>query len=91
MCGMCVHVVYTPQVGEGACCPSARRAHTLEVVGDRYLLLHGGYDGSSLLVDTWVFDTRSSRWLAIDVQGELCWHCQHCFVQLALEQYQLGH
>jgi hypothetical protein len=73
-CAHVWHVVCALQVGQGACCPSARRAHTLEVVGDRYLLLHGGYDGCSLLGDTWVFDTRSSSWLAVDVQGELCQH-----------------
>ncbi|WIA11976.1 hypothetical protein OEZ85_012058 [Tetradesmus obliquus] len=57
------------QGSEAAVGPSARRAHTLEVVGNRYLLLHGGYDGTTLLGDTWVFDTRSSTWLAVDVQA----------------------
>jgi hypothetical protein len=59
------------QGAEAALCPSARRAHTLEVVGQRYLLLHGGYDGCSLLGDTWVYNTRRSTWLAVDVQGGL--------------------
>jgi hypothetical protein len=61
----------------------------LEVVGDRYLLLHGGYDGCSLLGDTWVFETHSNRWLAVDVQGEPCQHSAN-ILQLADGQYQLS-
>lgn len=52
--------------------PTARRAASLELVGDRYLLLHGGYAGThQLLQDTWVFDTHTNRWLEVDVSGEL--------------------
>eukprot|EP00878_Enallax_costatus_P007290 GHUV01007636.1.p1 GENE.GHUV01007636.1~~GHUV01007636.1.p1 ORF type:complete len:245 (+),score=97.92 GHUV01007636.1:338-1072(+) len=50
--------------------PAARRAASLELVGDRYLLLHGGYAGiHQLLNDTWVFDTHSNRWLVVDVSA----------------------
>lgn len=50
--------------------PAGRRAAALELVDNRYLLLHGGYSGSQqLLHDTWVFDTHSNRWLMVDVTG----------------------
>jgi len=53
-------------------CPSARRGHCLEAAQGRFLLLHGGYSGTSqLLQDTWAYDTHRDRWLPVDVQGEL--------------------
>ena len=51
--------------------PAARRAASLELVGNRYLLLHGGYAGThQLLNDTRVFDTHGNRWLVVDVSGD---------------------
>ncbi len=50
--------------------PYARRAHALEAVAGRYLLLQGGYSGTHELAgDTWLFDTQHTCWARIDVEG----------------------
>eukprot|EP00879_Flechtneria_rotunda_P015907 GHRR01016635.1.p1 GENE.GHRR01016635.1~~GHRR01016635.1.p1 ORF type:complete len:1115 (+),score=388.60 GHRR01016635.1:222-3566(+) len=58
-------------VTQGEACPSPRRAHSLEVVDERYLLLHGGYAGTQqLLSDTWVYDSHTGHWLMADMQSD---------------------
>lgn len=65
-----MNVAYLVAVMQELLRPTARRAAALECVGERYLLLHGGYCGThQLLNDTWVFDTRANRWLVVDVSG----------------------
>ncbi|GFR47091.1 hypothetical protein Agub_g8661, partial [Astrephomene gubernaculifera] len=49
--------------------PSPRRGHAAEVVDDRYLLVHGGYDGSGLLADGAVLDTATGVWRDLAAAG----------------------
>jgi hypothetical protein len=49
--------------------PSARRGHVLEVLEDRYLLLHGGYNGEQHLGDLAVFDLHQQMWVEAPSQG----------------------
>ena len=49
--------------------PSARRGHVIEVLEDRYLLLHGGYNGQQHLADLAVFDLQQEMWVAAPPQG----------------------
>lgn len=53
--------------------PSRRRGHAAEVVGDRYLVVHGGYDGGegqAYLGDAAVLDTTTRTWTALHAAGE---------------------
>ncbi|KAF8071143.1 GPA3 [Scenedesmus sp. PABB004] len=51
------------QHGRGAG-PPPRRAHVLEAVAGRFLLVHGGYSGThELCGDTWSYDTHTGAWL----------------------------
>ncbi|KAG1652947.1 hypothetical protein FOA52_005226 [Chlamydomonas sp. UWO 241] len=47
--------------------PCGRRGHAADVASARYLLLHGGFDGSGLRGDAWAFDTRTERWERLEV------------------------
>ncbi|KAG2441016.1 hypothetical protein HXX76_003869 [Chlamydomonas incerta] len=53
--------------------PSRRRGHAAEVVDDRYLLVHGGYDGggggAGYLGDAAVLDTTTGAWTALNAEG----------------------
>eukprot|EP00198_Chlamydomonas_reinhardtii_P011691 XP_001701028.1 predicted protein [Chlamydomonas reinhardtii] len=52
--------------------PSRRRGHAAEVVGDRYLVVHGGYDGGegqAYLGDAAVLDTTTRTWTALHAAG----------------------
>jgi hypothetical protein len=55
----------------GCSVPVGRRGHSLVGLQGRFLLLTGGYSGSSdLLADTWLYDTHRDCWLPVDVLGE---------------------
>lgn len=49
--------------------PSPRRAAASCVVEDRWLVIHGGFDGSKCLGDTHMFDPVSCTWTAIVCEG----------------------
>lgn len=66
--------------------PSARYAHTLSLVANRFLVAMGGNDGKSTLGDAWALDTSEKpyQWRKITDAGEMpsprCavpWHL-HC-------------
>ncbi|KAM9717173.1 kelch repeat-containing protein [Menidia menidia] len=45
--------------------PSPRSWHGSAVLSDTKFLIHGGYNGSNALSDTFVFDTETSRWTEV--------------------------
>ncbi|KXZ56238.1 hypothetical protein GPECTOR_1g207 [Gonium pectorale] len=49
--------------------PSPRRGHACEVVSDRYLVVHGGYDGAAHLVNGAVLDTATGAWRDLAAEG----------------------
>ncbi|GLI65448.1 hypothetical protein VaNZ11_008828 [Volvox africanus] len=49
--------------------PSPRRGHAAEVVDDRYLVVHGGYDGASDLAGGAVLDTATGTWRDLSAAG----------------------
>ena len=48
--------------------PSSRFYHASEVVG-RKMVVHGGWDGSDVLSDMWIFDTDSFSWMQPKTAG----------------------
>lgn len=68
--------------------PSARYAHTLSLVANRFLVAMGGNDGKSTLGDAWALDTSEKpyAWRKITDAGEMpspryAWSVSvHCFV-----------
>jgi Galactose oxidase, central domain len=52
--------------------PSARYAHTLALVANRFLVATGGNDGKQTLSDTWALDTSEKpyRWQKIEDAGD---------------------
>lgn len=51
--------------------PSARRGHACTVLGEHRLMVHGGFDGTSHLGDTYVLDVPTLLWTRVAVGGEL--------------------
>lgn len=53
--------------------PSARYAHTLALVANRYLVATGGNDGKKTLSDAWALDTSDKpyQWQKIDNAGDV--------------------
>lgn len=53
--------------------PSARYAHTLSLVANRFLVAMGGNDGKSTLGDAWALDTSEKpyQWRKITEAGEM--------------------
>ncbi|GAX75514.1 hypothetical protein CEUSTIGMA_g2957.t1 [Chlamydomonas eustigma] len=51
--------------------PGARRGHACAVVAERYLVIHGGYNGTQLLSDAHVLDLRTTAWTGLEVSGAL--------------------
>lgn len=53
--------------------PSARYAHTLSLVANRFLVAMGGNDGKSTLGDAWALDTSEKpyAWRKITDAGEM--------------------
>jgi hypothetical protein len=53
--------------------PSARYAHTLSLVANRFLVAMGGNDGKSTLGDAWALDTSEKpyQWRKITDAGEM--------------------
>lgn len=53
--------------------PSARYAHTLALVANRYLVATGGNDGKQTLADAWALDTSDKpyQWQKITDAGDL--------------------
>ncbi len=50
-----------------------RRAHAVAALGDRHLLVTGGYDGGAqLLGDALVLDTQTGTWHAAPVHAGAC-------------------
>jgi hypothetical protein len=49
--------------------PAARRAAASCCVGDRWLIVHGGFDGAQCLSDAFVLDTHTLVWARIDSDG----------------------
>ncbi|GIM00701.1 hypothetical protein Vretimale_5653 [Volvox reticuliferus] len=49
--------------------PRPRRGHAAEVVDDRYLVVHGGYDGTSDLAGGAVLDTATATWRDLSAAG----------------------
>jgi hypothetical protein len=58
--------------------PSARYAHTLSLVANRFLVAMGGNDGKSTLGDAWALDTSEKpyQWRKITDAGEM--PCPRC-------------
>ena len=52
--------------------PSARYAHTLALVANRFLVALGGNDGKQTLSDTWALDTSDKpyQWKRITDAGD---------------------
>ena len=52
--------------------PSARYAHTLALVANRFLVAMGGNDGKQTLADAWALDTSDKpyQWRRITDAGE---------------------
>ena len=52
--------------------PSARYAHTLALVANRFLVAMGGNDGKQTLSDAWALDTSDKpyQWRKITDAGE---------------------
>lgn len=52
--------------------PSARYAHTLALVANRFLVAMGGNDGKQTLSDAWALDTSDKpyQWSKITDAGE---------------------
>ena len=52
--------------------PSARYAHTLALVANRFLVATGGNDGKQTLADAWALDTSDKpyQWRKIVDAGE---------------------
>ena len=52
--------------------PSARYAHTLALVANRFLVAMGGNDGKQTLADAWALDTSDKpyQWRKITDAGE---------------------
>jgi len=47
--------------------PLARFFHAAEVVG-RKIVIHGGWDGSEVFNDTWIFNTDSFVWIQVHLK-----------------------
>jgi hypothetical protein len=58
--------------------PSARYAHTLSLVANRFLVAMGGNDGKSTLGDAWALDTSEKpyAWRKITDAGDM--PCPRC-------------
>lgn len=65
-CSLCRVLVQGPG-------PSARYAHTLSLVANRFLVAMGGNDGKSTLGDAWALDTSEKpyQWRKITDAGEM--------------------
>ena len=59
---------HSPSQGEAA--PARRSAHAAAVIGGRWLLIFGGWDGVSELGDSHAFDVRTHRWVKLVTRGE---------------------
>ncbi len=58
-------------VGPSEPVPSARSGHAMAYDGfSGQIVLFGGYDGSNLLDDTWVFDLATNTWTEVSPAGE---------------------
>lgn len=53
--------------------PSARYAHTLALVGNRFLVATGGNDGKKTLDDAWSLDTAEKpyHWQKLEPTGDI--------------------
>jgi len=53
--------------------PSARYAHTLALVANRFLVATGGNDGKQTLADAWALDTSDKpyQWRRVEAAGEV--------------------
>lgn len=49
--------------------PTPRRGHAAEPLGDRFWLLHGGYDGEQQLGDARLLDVTTGSWSRLAVAG----------------------
>ncbi|MDP3147779.1 MAG: kelch repeat-containing protein [Ignavibacteria bacterium] len=47
--------------------PTARNEHAMCYISSGRVLLFGGYDGSSYLQDTWVYDVNSNTWTQLSI------------------------
>ena len=56
---------------QGESCPKGRYLHAAVCLGyggdHPQLLVTGGYDGSSILIDVWLLDVQSGRWREVRV------------------------
>jgi hypothetical protein len=65
--------------------PSGRRSHATLVLQERFLVVHGGYDGRRYLSDMHVYDTLSQAWICpllhrewVDGWGAEVGHARRC-------------
>ena len=62
-CSLCTPLILPPPQGV---LPEGRRAHAADVVAGRYLVVHGGYDGTRLLADAHTLDTETATWSLLE-------------------------
>jgi hypothetical protein len=67
--------------------PPSRRACASCVTQNRYLIIHGGFDGKVCLSDSYLFDTETSAWASVEAchqPGPRALHSLsqigHCFI-----------
>lgn len=54
---------------EQGCSPCGRRNHACEAVGAITVVISGGFDGSRMLHDVFVFNIKHETWIEIKIQG----------------------
>lgn len=64
--------------------PSARYAHTLALVANRFLVAMGGNDGKGCLNDAWALDTSEKpyQWKKITDAGDMP-SARYCFTHIS--------
>lgn len=58
----------TVQISVTGVCPSSRRAAASTVVANRWIVIHGGFDGTKCLCDTYVLDTHEMSWKILKLE-----------------------
>lgn len=51
--------------------PSARSAHSSSALLRRYVFIFGGWDGERELGDAHLYDTRTHRWMRLEMNGDM--------------------